>query len=106
MAIILTGCGERWSRERIAETKRRGDIIGKAIEAYHMKFGKYPFQLSELQPDFLREIPQPTAGAKLWDYIVIDDGTNYWLHVVGSEWGPILSRTASGAWEYFPGEPK
>jgi hypothetical protein len=106
LALSMTACGERWSKERIAETTRRGDALCKAVEAYRRKTGKYPFQLSELQPEFLRGIPKPTAGAKQWEYHVIDGGTNYWLHVVGSEWGPILSRTATGEWQYLPGDTK
>jgi hypothetical protein len=106
VALSMAACGERWSNDRIAETTRRGDTVCKAVEAYRTKAGKYPFQLSELQPEFLREIPQPTAGAKRWDYSVIDGGTNYWLHVAGSEWGPILDRTADGEWHCFAGEPK
>jgi hypothetical protein len=88
----------------MAQTMNRGDIVCNAVEAYRAKTGKYPFQLADLQPDFLRIIPQPTAGAKDWGYTVIDNGTNYWLYVVGSEWGPQLSRMADGKWKYMKGE--
>ena len=91
----------KWSASRVAETRRRGDIICGAIEAYRAKTGKYPAELSELQPEFLRDIPQPTAGYKQWEYDLIDQGTNYWLHVFASEFGPQLGKTGTGGWEYM-----
>jgi hypothetical protein len=86
----------KWSASGIAETRRRGDIISKAIEAYRAKTGKYPVELRELQPKFLRAIPQPTVGYKQWQYELIDQGTNYWLQVVASEFGQQLDRTSRG----------
>ena len=100
LAIALTGC-DNWSDRRVAESERRGDIVSHAIQAYRVKTGKYPFKLEDLQPDFLREVPPPTAGYKEWEYSVIDDGTNYSLHVVGSERDPILDRTSDGHWNYI-----
>jgi hypothetical protein len=91
----------KWSASRIVETKRRGNVICGAIEAYRAKVGKYPAQLSDLQPEFLREIQQPTVGYKQWEYDLIDQGTNYWLHVVASEFGPSLDKTSTGSWEYM-----
>ena len=51
----------------------------------------------------LRDSSRP-AGAKDWVYMVVDNATNYWLYVVGSEWGPQLSRMADGKWKYMKGE--
>jgi hypothetical protein len=99
-AIALCGC-DKWSQARIMETKRRGDIVCRAIEAYRAKTGKYPSQLEQLPPEFLPEVPQPTAGDKHWQYMTIDDGTDYWLHVVASEFGPSLDKTGRGDWEYM-----
>ena len=90
----------KWSASGIAETRRRGDIISGAIDAFRAKTGKYPAELRELQPEFLREIPQPTVGYKQWEYDLIDQGTNYWLQVVASEFGTQLSRTSEG-WLYI-----
>jgi len=90
----------KWSASGIAETRRRGDIISEAIEAYRAKTGKYPAELRELQPEFLHEIPQPTVGYKQWQYGLIDQGTNYWLQVVASEFGQQLDRTSRG-WQYM-----
>ena len=88
LALYLTSCN-KWSDRGVAESKRRGDIVCQAVEAYRQKNGRYPFQLNELQPEFLCEIPQPTAGYEQWEYTVIDNETNYWSHVVASEGGPI-----------------
>ncbi len=97
LVTVVSGCDKfrsfiaaepwKWSSSRIAETRRRGDIISRAIEAYRAKSGKYPAELKELQPNFLREIPQLTVGYKEWEYELIDQGKNYWLRVVASEFG-------------------
>jgi hypothetical protein len=97
--ILLAGC-DRWSEARITESKRRGDVVCRAIEAFHVRTGKFPNQLAQLQPDFLQEVPQPTAGYRTWDYSVIDGGSSYHLQVVDSEFGPILQAVA-GRWEYL-----
>ncbi len=70
-AIAVSGCDKfrsyvaaeswKWSVTGIAETKRRGDVICHAIDAYRARTGKYPSHLEDLQPEFLREIPQPTV---------------------------------------------
>jgi hypothetical protein len=99
----LTACN-RWSDGRVAETKRRGDAICHSIEAYRARCGTLPHDLSQLQPALLREIPQPTAGDRKWEYSVIDDGSDYYLQVVGSEWGPILGRRSKPQWDYLPGD--
>jgi len=90
----------KWSESGIAETKRRGDLVCGAIEAYRAKVGKYPTHLSDLQPEFLSEIPQPTVGDKQWEYELIDNETDYWLQVVASEFGPQLDKIGTGGW-YF-----
>jgi hypothetical protein len=109
--VAVSGCDKfrsfvaaepwKWSSSRIAETKRRGDVICHAIDAYRTKTGKYPSQLEDLQAEFLREIPQPTVGHKRWLYMLIDQRANYWLHVVASEFGPSLDKRADTGWEYM-----
>ena len=113
LAFVLaatTGCDKardffakepwKWSASGIAETRRRGDIISRAIDAYRTRTGKYPSELRDLQPEFLREIPQPTVGYKEWEYLLIDQGTNYSLGVIASEFGRQLFRTSEG-WQYM-----
>ena len=91
----------KWSASGVAETRRRGDAICHAIDAYRAKAGKYPSRLEDLQPAFIREIPQPTVGYKKWAYMLIDQGTNYWLHVVASEFGPQLDKNVGEHWQYM-----
>lgn len=110
LAIAVSGCDQfsefvdaepwKWSAPGVVETKRRGDIVCHAVEAYREKTGKYPSRLEDLQPEFLREIPQPTVGHNEWAYMLRDQGTNYWLHVVASEWGPSLGKKADEPWQY------
>lgn len=90
----------KWSASGIAETRRRGNVVCQAIDSYRAKTGRYPTRLEDLQPDFLREVPQPTVGDKEWDYILIDQGTDYWLRVSASEFGQQLGKTSRG-WEYM-----
>jgi hypothetical protein len=99
--VFLAAESWKWSVSGVAETKRRGDIVCRAVDAYRTKNGEYPPELKKLQPSFIREIPQPTVGHKQWWYVVIDNGTNYNLKVVGSEFGPILERTNDGKWDYI-----
>jgi hypothetical protein len=91
----------KWSPSGITETKRRGDIVCNALDAYHRKNGKYPFKLDEIRPEFLGEIPQPTTGNKQWQYSCLDDGADYWLQVSASEFGPQLDKTARQSWQYI-----
>ena len=91
----------KWSASEVAETKQRGDVICHAIDAYRAKKGKYPPRLEDLQPEFLPEIPQPIVGHKQWEHMLIDQGTNYWLDVVASEFGPSLDKNAGGHWQYM-----
>ena len=105
LLVATVGCN-KWSENRIRETKRRGEIIAPAIEAYHTKYGRFPAHLEDLKPEFLRDIPQPTAGYGEWDYLVVSDGREWALDVAGSEWGPQLSRISDGEWLFFRGDHK
>ena len=49
----------------MAQTMHRGDIVCNAVEAYRAKTGKYPFQLADLQPDFLRIFHSPQLERKI-----------------------------------------
>jgi hypothetical protein len=92
VAVSITGC-EKWSDRQITETKRRGDAIAHALDAYHAKHGEYPFRLDDLRPEFLAEVPQPTAGNRAWDYSRIPETDGYWLAVMASEFGTNLIRS-------------
>ena len=99
LLFCLASCG--WSDAQVAETKRRGDTICRAIEAYRARAGKVPGNLKELQPDFLAEIPQPTVGKKVWEYATYEDGQAYILEVaIGSQSEPLLQTQSEGRWSY------
>jgi len=99
LLLVLASCG--WSDAQVAETKRRGDIICKAIEAYRTRNGKVPSDLKELQPDFLREIPQPTVGKKSWTYATYQSGRSYNLEVAIRQYSePLLQTQSEGGWSY------
>ena len=101
----LAACN-KWSDARVAETKRRGDIVCQAIDAYRARTGKLPSELKQLQPEFLRDIPQPTVGRKAWEYSVIDGGRDFVLQVVSASQGdPILDRE-SARWHYLKGRSR
>ena len=98
MSLIIAGC-DKWSDARIAESKRRGDIVCGAIQAYRQKTGKYPVKLADLRPEFLADVPQPAAGPKDWDYYVVDGATDFTLSVLEHQGSPILYRMATRDWE-------
>ena len=99
LLFCLASCG--WSDAQIAETKRRGDTICKAIEAYRARTGKVPSDLKQLQPEFLAEIPQPTVGKKTWTYASYQSGQTYNLEVaIGRYSEPLLQTQSEGGWSY------
>jgi hypothetical protein len=99
LLVIFASCG--WSDAQVAETKRRGDIICKAIEAYRARTGKVPSDLKQLQPDFLREIPQPTVGKKNWTYATYESSQAYNLEVaISRQSEPLLQTQSEGGWSY------
>jgi hypothetical protein len=94
----LPGCN-RWSSSNIAETKARGEVIARAVEAYHTKYGNYPGSLTPLQPEFLYVIPQPTIAPNKWEYSIFDH--KYILAVGDPGVGPYLSRLSGDNWKYM-----
>ncbi len=103
LVIVLAGCN-RWSEARIRETRRRGEILAPAINAYHKKYGVFPPHLEDIKPEFIHDIPQPTAGYKQLDYSVVSEGREWVLDVAGSEWGPQLFLVSDGDWMFFRGQ--
>ena len=97
LSVALIACG-RWSQDNIAETKARGEVIIRAVEAYRNKHGKYPIYLTELEPGFLRDIPQPAVHPHRSGYTVIN---NKWSLAVGDpDVGPYLMRVSGTDWMY------
>lgn len=75
LLLVLFASCDNWSDAQVAETKRRGDIVCRAIEAYRARNSKVPSDLKKPQPDFLREIPQPTVGKLAWTYETYQSGS-------------------------------
>ena len=94
LLVLFVSCGD-WSDAQVTETKRRGDIVCRTIEAYRTRTGKVPTDLRELQPDFLSEIPQPTVGKKIWTYTSYQDGESYNLEVAIRRYSEPLLQTQS-----------
>jgi len=101
LLLVLFASCDNWSDAQVAETKRRGDIVCRAIEAYRARNGKVPSDLKKLQPDFLREIPQPTVGKRAWTYETYQSGQSYNLSVaIRRESEPLLQAQSAEGWSY------
>jgi hypothetical protein len=96
-----------WTPKRINESKVRGDGIVAALKAYRGTRGAYPDSLSELVPEFLKVIPNPTAGTREWKYVRDKPGQGaYYTLAFGSyRSAPSMSggfypscSTQGGAW--------
>src|SRR5262249_57011120 len=57
-----------WTDERKADSMRAGEVLVRAIEAYHKDHNSYPKTLDELLPAYLSKITKPTAGEGQWRY--------------------------------------
>lgn len=54
--------------ERVSESMCSAELIISALSDYHERFGEYPPALDALVPDFMDDIPAPTAGNRKWFY--------------------------------------
>jgi hypothetical protein len=98
--LFLVSCSD-WSDAQVAETKRRGDIVCRALEAYRARIGKLPNDLKQLQPDFLEVVPQPTVGKRAWTYETYQSGQSYNLSVaIRRESEPLLQTQSAESWSY------
>jgi hypothetical protein len=100
LVVCLAGC-DNWSDAQVAETKRRGDIICRALEEYRVRTGKVSDNLKQLQRDFLPEIPEPTVGKRAWTYETYQSGRSYNLSVaIRRESEPLLQTQSPEDWSY------
>jgi len=100
LLFCLASC-DNWSDEQVAETKRRGDIVCRALEAYRASTGKVPNDLKELQPQFLSEIRPPTVGKQTWTYETYQSGQSHNLSVaIRRESEPLLQTQSPEGWSY------
>jgi hypothetical protein len=77
----------------VAETMRRGDQIMEALQAFRAAHGRYPGQLEELCPQFLAEIPLPTAGERRWKYSVLLSGDVELIFGLGHDFYPCYYKS-------------
>jgi hypothetical protein len=57
-----------WSKQQIDESKRRGNDIIAALEAYKKEQSAYPERLDMLVPKYLPKIEPPVVGGPVWHY--------------------------------------
>ncbi len=101
LLLVLFASCDNWSDAQVAETKRRGDIVCRALEAYRTRMGKVPTGLKQLQPDFLHEIPEPTVGKRAWIYETYQSGQSYNLSVaIRRDSEPLLQTQSVEGWSY------
>ena len=95
----VSGLG--WSNKEINESKRYGNTISIGLESYKKQYGKYPETLELLEPKFVLNVPPPTAGNEIWDYIVEKEG--FYLGVTGNDEirDPVLFRSNRSAQWYY-----
>lgn len=101
LLISLCLCGCSSDRGKIDETKRRGDMIIRALEQFHSDRGYYPQSLADLAPKHIKELAPPTWGLKEWQYesrgseftlkvnesMHTGDGSSRWLRYEGTKYG-------------------
>jgi hypothetical protein len=68
VGVLLLSKGWFGDRTKIDETTKRGDVIIRALEQFRADSGHYPKSLSELQPKYIKKIPQPIWGLESWQY--------------------------------------
>jgi hypothetical protein len=101
-AVLLGALRFSGSSGSIDETVRRGNIIIQALNKYHEDRGQFPATLTDLRPEYLKEIPTPDWGLRAWKYgreagtsfyLGVDetkytgDGDSRWLRYDGPKWG-------------------
>jgi len=67
VAVMLSSC-ESWSASSIEESKKRAEPIIVALEEYFSVHGTFPKRLEDLVPEYIEELPPPTAGTRQWRY--------------------------------------
>ncbi len=77
LVAVILGCSN-WTKENIAESQRRGDVIVAAIEKFHADNKQYPPTLDQLLPKYLSKIDPPIAGNGKWIY-TDNGGGGYFL---------------------------
>lgn len=63
----------------VADSKRSGSQIARALKSYYDDHGNYPKQLSDLVPKHIASIQPPAAGVPRWFYETSEDGKEFLL---------------------------
>jgi hypothetical protein len=93
LLFLLGGCSDpKWTEQKLAESKQRGDAIVDALFAYKEKHGQFPTQLTPLVPEFLPKVEPPTAGTGSWEYY--SGGSNFTLYFAKSK------KASDAEWTY------
>jgi hypothetical protein len=103
LALLLISCGPLFGKSRLAETKRRGNMIVLAIEQYHADHHEYPTKLELLLPKYIETLPNPEWGVRKWKYsrtVTRNDTPDFELRVNES------SQTGDGMWRYYAYYPE
>lgn len=74
-------------RENLALFRQNVVEIGNALHNYYLKERMYPLELSNLTPQYLKEIPLGPDGAILWDYRPNSDLQSFQFGVKGQRNG-------------------
>lgn len=88
-----------------AETMKRMTVTAIALKRYHLKYGAYPEQLSQLAPEFLKTPPLDPADGKPLRYQLKPNGTIL-LYSIGEDGvdnggnpEPLDKKTTSFNWQ-------
>ena len=76
----------RWNQKLVDESYERGAVVIAALEEYKQDHAVYPQRLEDLIPQYLTDVPQPTAGNRKWRYDLYRTG-NFQLCVEDSPGG-------------------
>jgi hypothetical protein len=97
MLAACSGSSEDLPRAQVEESKQRGDKIIAALKQFHADRGTYPRSLSELVPNYMKEIQPPTVNPAKWHFN--SDGNGFSLKF-GDETGrgAYVYRTSAQDW--------
>jgi hypothetical protein len=73
-----------WNLIRVQRSKSLGNAVIHAIRDYRTDSGRYPENLNQLVPKYLKVIPTPIAGVGEWHYFTCEDGSAFALEFSGS----------------------
>jgi hypothetical protein len=76
--IFMRALGKAHVRAFRAETQRELTIAAVGLKRYHLRHGKYPKDLDELVPEFLREVPVDWMNGQKLRYRSEENGFVLW----------------------------